>query len=438
MATGSEGRVRGLLTMTALWVAATVWVPGVAAQVRSASPTVSGTAYNSTAFVRAYGSVGGNPAGLGMPGTPPWSFALPAVGLRRTLGPVSLAEVNEFAGAVLPASRRHAWLERIEAVGGQAGGGGVEVTGLAANAGRLGFQHTTVAVGDALLNPDAAELVLFGNAGRTGEARDFVLEGSRMDASLFSTFSVALGQPLPLRVSGHEDEALAVGVTLRYVVGHVLVLGRDLGGRVGSDPLEVSLEFPLIVTDSEAAGPWDRGSGVAVDVGAGWEGGPWAAAVVLRNALNTFAWDPAALKMRPGSAQFDEDGSRSDFEVVPFEEAPAPLRDEVERLGFAPTLVLSAGYRASANLSVSADLRRELGEGIAMGPDTHLGAGVEFRPHPRLPLRGGLAYISDGMRAGGGLGLALPPIHLGVSAMYESGPVAGGSHLALTLSVGAP
>lgn len=427
----------GLIVLLA-WAAAPAAGPGEAAgQVESASPVVPGTGFNHSAFVRGYGSVGLNPAGLALPGTPGWSVSFPSVGAGQSLGPVTLSDLNAYSGSPVSAERREIWLESIEASGAQSGGGRSELSVVSLNVGPFGFQFSGTATARADLAPDAAELLLFGNAGRTGEARDFSLEGSRFDASAHSSVSVSYGQALDVELMGMEEEALALGVTTRWVTGHALVLGRDLGSEVGSDPLQVGLDWPVVHTRSEA-GAMDGGTGVALDLGASWEGGPWAASLAIRDAVNTFSWDESSLEVRPGAAFFDGEHSETDFDPVAFDEASAAIRTAVSDMTFGPTVILGTGYRPAENLSLSADFRQQLGDGILHGPETHLGLGAEYRPDPVIPVRAGVAYITGGFRVGGGLGLAIGPVNLAGAGLYESGDEGDGAHVSLGFSIGAP
>ncbi|MFW6200623.1 MAG: hypothetical protein ACOC8K_08620, partial [Gemmatimonadota bacterium] len=63
--------------------------------------------------------------------------------------------------------------------------------------------------------------------------------------------------------------------------------------------------------------------------------------------------------------------------------------------------------------TVSGDLRKRFGdEGMAVGPDFHLGGGVESRHLRFLHLRAGGAVITGGVQYGGGMSLVLGPINL--------------------------
>ena len=75
---------------------------------------------------------------------------------------------------------------------------------------------------------------------------------------------------LPLAVDfGQPDSYFAAGVTLKYTVGHGLLLARDGGSAIDAEPLLIDLQFPMILPGNDS----DRttGSGVGLDVGAAWQ-----------------------------------------------------------------------------------------------------------------------------------------------------------------------
>ena len=89
---------------------------------------------------------------------------------------------------------------------------------------------------------------------------------------------------------------------------------------------------------------------------------------------------------------------------LPYDEAPADAQELIAELTFRPTVRVGVAYL--------------LLDGIALDPQFHLGAGVEYRPLDFLHLRGGLALVTDGVQFGGGVSFILGPANL-------SGAVAG-------------
>ncbi len=419
----------------ALLAAALLLAQPSAAQLPGSGAAVLGTADTWTALARGFTAVGLNPAGLGMPDNPGFSLALPALRASQTLDPITLADLAQFDGGLIPASVKEDWLLLIEAAGGERGGGRVEATPLALNAGRLGLQLSTVGGVRSALNDDAAELLLFGNAGRTGSARDFDLGGSSVEGFAVTTLGVSVGLPLPMRSREGQPPSLALGATLKYSLGNALVLGQDAGSSLLGDPIKVDVTFPVLHSDPDQ-GPLSQGSGVGLDLGAAWASGPWSAGAVVRNLFHTFEWKLESMLYRPGEAFFDEDDSDSDFEERPGEQAPAALRDRLADLTFKPEIVLGGAYQAGPALTFTAEAGHRLGEGLDTGPTTHLGVGVEYRPVRFLPLWGGAAAISDGYQLGAGLGLLLGPVHLSLAASLQGGDAGEGALGAFSLSFG--
>ena len=84
----------------------------------------------------------------------------------------NLGDFAEFDGEFefVPDRVKEAWLELIEEEGAELGRADASISLLALSQGAFGFQLSTLTFGGAELNPDASELMLFGNVGRTGTA----------------------------------------------------------------------------------------------------------------------------------------------------------------------------------------------------------------------------------------------------------------------------
>ncbi|NIR34826.1 MAG: hypothetical protein GWN07_12020, partial [Actinobacteria bacterium] len=163
----------------------------LSAQLPQASATALGMGYNTTASTRGFAAIANNPAGLGVDDSPGFSLAVPALAVQGGLGPVTLADLAEWEGRLVPASVKDEWLERVRESGGQSGPVLAGATPVALSVGSFGFQLSTQAGGEANLAPDLVELMLYGNAGRTGSAQDFDLEGSSLDGFILTTAAVA-------------------------------------------------------------------------------------------------------------------------------------------------------------------------------------------------------------------------------------------------------
>lgn len=391
-----------------------------AAQLPSASSAALGVADNFMARARGYHAVAWNPAGLGLAGNPRFSLTLLPVRGIAGLDPITVSDLADYEGQFLTDDVKADWLQRITDNGGQTGSAGADVTFLALNIGRLGFQASTVVRGSVNVAPEGAELLLYGNAGRTGQARDFTTSGSTIDLVATSTLALSLGIPVNLKPGGAPDQSAAIGVTVKQVIGHFVARAEDRGSVLSSNPLSIEANFPAVHTSSEEAGV-NNGSGIGLDLGAAWRGGSWTLAAALRNVINTFEWDEAKLAFRPGHALVDRDTTSTDFDERPFAEAPQFLKDAIQDLKYEPVVAVGIAFRPRSSLAVSADFRQRLGEGIALEPKTHAGVGVELRPLPVLPLRGGIAAVTGGFQIAGGFGLEFGAINLTVAAARRSG-----------------
>ena len=97
------------------------------AQLAQASATTVGMAGNTTAFVRGFGAISVNPAGLGMPGSG-FSLALAPVQARAGLAPIKLGDLALYQNELVPTDVRMEWLDRVTASGGENGVVGADVT----------------------------------------------------------------------------------------------------------------------------------------------------------------------------------------------------------------------------------------------------------------------------------------------------------------------
>lgn len=420
--------------LVALTVAGSTFAPAAApaaAQLPQASATALGMGFNTTASARGFAAVANNPAGLAMDDSPGFSLAIPAVAVEAGLGPVSLSDLADWEGRLVPADVKQDWLESVISSGSQAGSIFAGATPVALSVGSLGAQLSTQVGGEVDLGPDAVELLLYGNAGRSGSAGDFDLEGSFVDAFVLSTAAVSWG----FRAS----ERLTLGVTGSYSVGTGLVVGRDAGTVLRSDPLSGEVRFPILYPATE--GPdssiaFDNGSGVGFDVGAVWVGPTVTVGATIQNLVSTFEWDLDGFSYVAGEAVFEQGSSESNFEELPASGAPRTLLDAADELTLKPVFAVGASMSPTPVLLVEADIRKRVSGGLSVGPDFHAGVGAELRALPVLPLRGHLAVVSGGVQVGGGASLVLGPVNLSGAVALRTGDVSSATLGMITLSFG--
>ena len=421
-------------TLTFVFAASGLLAGPVAAQLPQASATALGMGFNTTASARGFAALANNPAGLSMDDGPGFSLAVAAVSVETGLGPISLRDLVDYEGQLVPDAVKSEWLQRVAESGSQAGTIGAGATPVAFSVGSLGFQLSAEVGGEVNLGPDAVELLLYGNAGRTGAAGDFDLQGSTMDAFVLSTAAVGYG----FQVSPQ----LHLGVTGKYTVGSGLVIGRDAGSVLQSDPLLAQIEFPVLFTDfedefgNERDGAYNNGSGLGLDVGAIWVGPIITVGATIQNLVSTFEWDLAGFSYTPGQAVFDGSEGESNFDELPAEGAPDVLLTAAEEATLKPVFAVGVQLEPTSLLRVSADLRKRTSGGLSVGPDFHLGAGAELRAVSFLPVRAHLAKVSDGVQVGGGASLVLGPVNLSGGIALRTGDAGDATLGMVTLSFG--
>src|SRR2546423_9282899 len=294
------------------------------AQLVSASAASLGLADNYTVLARGFNAVSWNPANLGLPGNPLLSFGFAGRG-SGGMDPISLGDLAQYSGLRVPNAVRTDWLTRVKLHGGQsleADGSGSFGLGV----GPLAFQLSTTAYERGKLSPDAVEVLLYGNGGADGTPRTMNLKGSRTETALTTTAAASFGHGVDFGI-GPIDQHLALGVTLKYIVGNALLLGEDAGSTLEANPIAVNVQFPIIQSDTGFTGMPQRGHGVGVDVGAAWSSGPLAVGATIQNLINTFQWNVGEMYFRPGGALFTPSGSRqTNFDAMAMTSVPDSLR----------------------------------------------------------------------------------------------------------------
>jgi len=402
---------RNAAARAALLVLATAGA--ASAQLPNASPIATGLSGAYTARARGYDAVAWNPANLGLPGNPGFSLGLLALHGSSGLDPITLNDFAPYSGKQLPAAQRETWLQSVTAKGGENGRIDGGFTPLALSIGPVALQVSGVVAGSTKLSPDAVEAMLFGNAGRTGSAKDMSLEGSNFRLGAFTTAGLSYGVGFGDENTGGH---FAFGVTGKYVVGNALGIARDQGSSLTTDGVNVN--FPMVYTRPDS--DYVAGSGIGVDVGFAWTTGKTRFGATVQNAFNSFAWDETKLRAKSGTAVFDGVSNEQDFDDKPYASAPASLRSEVANDKFKPIVAVGMARDLSSWLTFSADVRQQLGDALLLGPKTQAGAGLELRAIPVLKLRGGAAYVTNGWGVSGGASLDLGVMEIGVGAALRT------------------
>lgn len=397
------------------------------AQQPNASTPAFGMGGNYTALARGYDAVAWNPALLGLSDRPGFSLTMATAGGYSGLHPIDLASFKPFEGENIPLAVREEWLTQVTARGGEQGRIDGGATLLALSAGPIAIQVATSAYADAKLTPDAFEAVFFGNSGRTGTPHDLSFAGSRMDGAAFTTGALSYGfqPPIPLPLG-----ELSIGLTGKYVVGHTIARAEDAGSTITTGP--VLLRFPVIYGDP--SDKIDHGRGVGVDLGAAWSLDNLTLSATVQNVMNSFTWDTTALRVKMATGSFDFGGqSTMEFMDVPYDSAPATLRQEIADARFARVFAAGAAYTVTDYLTIAGDVRHAA-SGMVAGPRDAIGAGAELRVLGFLPLRAGLTRVDGGWQYAGGVGLSVFGAEMSVSAAKRTLP-GGGSAAGLMVGV---
>lgn len=412
-----------------------VSLPAAVAAQGNASSAAAAMGGNYTAVARNFNAVAWNPANLALNDRAKFSMAIVSPQFALGTGPVTLADFNDYAGEVVPVSVRQAWLQKVIDNDGQAIGGDIDITPLAISIGEIGLSATTSIRANGAMPAGVAELLFFGNAGRTGSPQDFAFGDLKFDGNAVTTFSAAFGQRMPMIPLMGQ---FTLGVTGKYIVGHGMASMRDNGSTLSSDPVEVNLNAPMVLTDTASA---NNGSGFGIDLGAAWVVGDWRVGAHLRDVINTFQWKTDDLYYMPVRATFDAEDSDADIEeILPLSSAPAALqqelRDRIDQTKPQPTLALGAAYTGFSRLTLAGDIRQRFGEGLELGPKTHIGVGAELRVIPAIPLRAGVTSLTGGMRYSGGLGLEFGVVNFQVHASLMQTDGRSDTGTGFTLSFG--
>ena len=435
-------RLTTAITRSALCVfLAAALARDASAQLVSANATSLALGDNYTALARGFNAVNWNPANLGQPGNPLFSFGFAGRGAGG-MDPISLGDLSQYSGVTVPNAVLSQWLSRVRAQGGQS----LEAEGagsFAMSVGPFAFQVATTGYERGKLSPDAVEVLLYGNAGQTGTPRTMTLQGSRTEAALTTTAAASFGQGVDIGI-GPVNQHLSFGVTVKYIIGNALLLGEDAGSQLDANPLALDVKFPIIQSDTSLTGMPKRGQGIGVDVGAAWSSGPVAVGATIQNFVNTFRWNVNDMYFRPGGAIFTASGSRqTSFDAIGMTQVPdslkataAALGAQVDAMRFRPSLDVGAAMRVLPFLTAMADVRQELGTGMHLAERTHVGAGAELRIIPFLPIRAGLAAISGGYLASAGAGLDVFVLHVNAAVAARKTEFGQFPSAALTVSFG--
>jgi hypothetical protein len=148
------------LSAAALVLAVAVTQP-VSAQLATSSTASLGMGDNFTGVARGFSAIAWNPANLGLTGNPGSSFQFLTLRGIAGVDPVTLKDIKDYQGKVVPTEVKQSWLDQINTEGSQQGTSGFDGNWLSLQIGKLGFQASTSGRAVANISPGIARLLLF-------------------------------------------------------------------------------------------------------------------------------------------------------------------------------------------------------------------------------------------------------------------------------------
>ena len=420
------------------------------AQLVNASASSLALSGNDTATARAFGAISVNPAGLAMPES---DFSLALFPVRAYVGvvPITLADWKQHEGKLVPHATKTQWMKNIDSAAGQRLAAGVDLSEVALTFWHLGFQLSTVVAVDGRLPPDVVEAVLFGNTGRecprerTGcTPRPKTLSVANGSADLAATTTAGLSFAAPLAEWMRNDftqafDQLSLGATVTFTLGHAMAVANTSGSIPHDKPeaeFGASVVHTRIVTDNAFSHYLNGGSGLGLDLGVMFSLAALSdltVGVSVQNVFNTFEWDTSKLVSRNFAGSIDNGKINLDFDLSDitgsggdsYAKADSKIKEQVKELTFKPTVRVGGAYDILDDLTLSGDVHYRFGRGIALHPQFHAGAGVEYRVLAPLHLRAGLAYLTDEFRVhlfqfSGGLSAILGPVNLSTAIAAQT------------------
>ncbi|MFL5384229.1 MAG: DUF5723 family protein [Longimicrobiaceae bacterium] len=365
-----------------------------------------------------------NPANLGLPGSPRWSFGIPTLSAGADvlgLGVGDLSDVIEYRKQ--SDARKQELLNQIPATGtGLAGDIRAPLVAAQVRNFAVGFSWNTV--GGHSLDRDFVDLLFFGFQAQPGRYNITPAETQGFRATYWD-FAAAYGRRLPLPLPG----PLSVGATVHFYKGSGVVQS----GVSAVDTVRNALGIPTDVRVTYSGVKDEGGSGFGVDLGAAYRPLPMLTlSASVSNVLNTFEWGGdrtlktatlTSADYRSGDLQDVLD--RYDASEAPYNAAAATAtqRGMADNLAVATDLpsVLRAGaaLQPRTGTLVSAAFQTDLNDTRLGGAwDESLGIGVQ----QKIAFVSARVGLSSNLDSGTLLtgGLSLGPIHLGVAKFNDS------------------
>lgn len=370
-----------------------------------------------SALARGYESALWNPANLGLPDRPGWSFGLASASANLRNNALTYGQINDLYGRFLDDATKSRLLADVRSANADGMfeldfGIGGSVLGF--SIGRFGFGLGTGAAGRGDISADALELLLFGNDGESGQGKDFSLSGSRAHAWWLSGGYVSYGQPFAMRLAGGKDIDLSVGASFKYAVMHTYFRFDDLGSSLSAEPLALDATGELLEsTHGDAGRVWGFDLGIAAQ----WQ--DMTAGIALENVIADVEWHLENFDLTLYSVESDFERTITlDSTTLYNQLDPADrerLKDRFGRLDPPKRLRVGAAYPVAPKVFLAVDYFELFGGGLRNQWDRSLAVGGEFSWLRPVPLRAGLATDFSELALTAGAGVRLGVFHADVA-----------------------
>lgn len=391
-----------------------------------------------TALARGFEAVSWNPALLAARGRPGLSISLPAAQFEFGSNAYGFGDFNKYSEEYLTDADKQLLLDKVDST--------LEVrtiVGVTPFALQIGpFAMSLGTSGDAFagLGRDAVELMLFGNASRSGPGQYFTAAGSNARGWAATTLAGSFALPLPLPIG-----RVSAGVTVKKIWGHALGVGRELNSQLGLNPnFTATARGHVIYTDydedydfegfalfDEQASP---GSGFGLDLGGVWDlSGGLRISATMVNAIGSMSWDESRFRYDRVTLAVTQDGAGNVSDTLIKDSAltVTAINADPEARALRDTLLAHANFakllRAGVSLRlgglrVGADAQIRLSEGLDRQPSQAVAVGAEYVLLGILPLRAGVATdFGDALTLSAGTGLHLGPVKFDIGASNTEG-----------------
>ena len=411
-----------LLRSTTFAALAALAAAPLAAQV-PLSPRALGMGNGYVAAARGEESLWQNPANLGIPGTPHWTFGIPTISAGGDLIGIGFGDLRDIARyGSRSEARRQEIFAKVPAQGTELRAD-IRAPLFAASIRHfaLGVSYNTIASHS--LDRDFLDLLFFGFQAQPGRYNITPQETQGFQASYWD-FTAAYGKRLPVALPG----ALSVGVGAHFYLGS----GITRAGIVKVDTLRNSLGVPNDLAVTYSGVSRDGANGFGVDLGATYQPSPrLTLSASVSNVVNTFDWSSDRTQKSITLTSSDYRTSeiidlldRFDQSEAAYNEAAASanvraLATDLDVDTKLPrTLRVGAALQARPGTLVSAGFHDNLENSRIGGVwDRSLGVGVQQNVKI-FAFRAGLASdLEDGTMLTGGFSFG--PLHLGLARISD-------------------